>query len=72
MSRPAEPERHDPHVGMSHPDQSTWDWEKPYLGPPEEGQPRAGSAHRISDARSDAPRPAVRSEPTRTLAKAPQ
>jgi hypothetical protein len=44
MTRPAEPERHDPHVGMSNANQSSWDWESPYLGPPEAGQPRAGSA----------------------------
>lgn len=51
MTHAAEPERHDRHVGMSNPNQSTWDWEKPYLGPPEEGQPRAGTAHRFSDVR---------------------
>jgi hypothetical protein len=44
MTHPAEPERHDPHVGASNPNASSWDSEKPYLGPPEEGQPRAGSA----------------------------
>jgi hypothetical protein len=44
MIRPAERERHDPRVGTSNPNQSSWDWESPYLGPPEEGQPRAGSA----------------------------
>lgn len=46
-TRAAEPERHDVHVGMSNPNQSTWEWEKPYLGPPEEGQPRAGSSKHI-------------------------
>jgi hypothetical protein len=46
MTRAAEPERHVSHVGMSSPNQSTWDWETPYLGPPEDGQPRAGSARR--------------------------
>jgi hypothetical protein len=40
--RPAEPERHDPHVGTSNPDRSTWDFDRPYLGPPEQGQPRLG------------------------------
>jgi len=41
----AEPERHDPQVGQSQPGASTWEWERPYTGPPEDGQPRAGSAH---------------------------
>lgn len=41
-TRPAEPERHDAHVGTSNPDQSTWDFDRPYLGPPEQGQPRLG------------------------------
>jgi quercetin dioxygenase-like cupin family protein len=44
MSHPGEPERRDPKVGGSHPDASTWGWHQPYMGPPEEGQPRAGSA----------------------------
>jgi hypothetical protein len=44
MNRPAERERHNPRVGTSNPNQSSWDWEAPYLGPPEAGQPRAGSA----------------------------
>lgn len=48
MPRPAEPERHNLHIGMSSPNQSTWDCESPYLGPPEDGQPRAGSAHGTS------------------------
>jgi hypothetical protein len=43
-SRPAEPERHDPKVGESQPCASTWDWENAYTGPPEDGQPRMGSA----------------------------
>ena len=30
MSRPAEPERKNPHVGESNPAQSLWDEEKPY------------------------------------------
>jgi hypothetical protein len=41
---PADPERHDNKVGASQPDASTWDWENAYAGPPEDGQPRAGSA----------------------------
>ncbi len=40
---PATPERRDPHVGQSQPDASNWDLERPYIGPPEEGQPRMGS-----------------------------
>lgn len=40
--RPAEPERSDLHVGTSNPNQSTWCWERSYLGPPEGGQPRGG------------------------------
>lgn len=44
MSRPAEPERHDPHVGESNPAQSLWDIDEPYTGPPEDGQPRKGAA----------------------------
>jgi transaldolase len=44
-THPAEPERDDPHVGMSNPDQSTWSWERCYLGPPEAGQPRRGGGH---------------------------
>ncbi len=43
-TRPAEPERHDRHVGTSNPNASTWDFERPYLGPPEGGQPRGGRA----------------------------
>ena len=39
-NRPAEPERHDPHVGRSNPDASLWVVDKPYVGPPESGQPR--------------------------------
>jgi hypothetical protein len=50
VTRPAEPERHDCHVGASNPDASTWDFERPYLGPPEGGQPRGGSGA------ADAPR----------------
>jgi hypothetical protein len=42
--RPAELERSDPQVGQSQPCASTWEWERPYNGPPEDGQPRAGSA----------------------------
>lgn len=57
MSHPAEHERHDPHVGMSNPNQSIWDWELPYLGPPEDGQPRA--------AREPAPAPRPPLEPSR-------
>lgn len=45
MTQPAERERHDPEVGASNPNQSSWAFERPYLGPPEDGQPRAGSAH---------------------------
>lgn len=41
--RPAERERNDPHIGLSNPDASTWDFDEPYLGPPEDGQPRRGS-----------------------------
>jgi hypothetical protein len=52
-SRPADPERHEQKVGESQPDASTWDWEDPYVGPPEDGQPRAGSA---DPARRDPPR----------------
>lgn len=33
------------HVGQSQPGASTWDWETAYTGPPEDGQPRAGSAN---------------------------
>jgi hypothetical protein len=43
-SRPAEPERHDSKVGQSQPCASTWDSERAYTGPPEDGQPRMGSA----------------------------
>ncbi len=48
-SRPAEPERHDPKVGQSQPCASTWDWERAYTGPPEDGQPRMGSARPLAD-----------------------
>lgn len=41
--RPANSERHDPNVGQSQPDASNWDCDCPYIGPPEEGQPRLGS-----------------------------
>jgi hypothetical protein len=44
--RPADPERHELIVGVSQPCASTWDWEKAYTGPPEDGQPRTGSAGR--------------------------
>lgn len=40
MTHPAEPERRDPRVGISNPHQSLWVIDHPYLGPPEEGQPR--------------------------------
>jgi hypothetical protein len=43
-SRPAEPERYDDKVAESQPEGSTWSWEDPYVGPPEDGQPRMGSA----------------------------
>jgi hypothetical protein len=43
-ARPAEPERYDLRVGASQPCASTWSWERAYTGPPEDGQPRAGSA----------------------------
>jgi hypothetical protein len=43
-NRPAEPERDDPHVGASNPNGSTWGFARPYLGPPEGGQPRARRA----------------------------
>jgi hypothetical protein len=46
MSRPAEPERKNPHVGESNPAASLWDEDKPYTGPPESGQPRKGSAQK--------------------------
>ena len=39
-NRPAEPERHDPNVGRSAPGESLWGVDKPYVGPPESGQPR--------------------------------
>lgn len=39
----ADPERRDPHVGQSQPDASNWDSQRPYIGPPEDGQPRMGS-----------------------------
>ena len=39
-NRPAEPERHDPNVGRSAPGESLWGIDKPYVGPPESGQPR--------------------------------
>lgn len=42
--QPAEPERRDWRVGQSQPGASTWGWEHAYTGPPEDGQPRAGSA----------------------------
>lgn len=61
MSRPAEPERHDERVGASHPDASTWDFEKPYLGPPEEGQPRMGGL-RWEPPKQAPPPPSVRRE----------
>jgi hypothetical protein len=41
-NQPAEPERNDPHVGVSNPNASSWGFEHPYSGPPEEGQPRQG------------------------------
>lgn len=44
MTKPAEPERKDPKVGMSNPAESLWDVDSPYVGPPEEGQPRKGNA----------------------------
>jgi len=55
---PAEPERHDPRIGASQPDASTWEWQQPYAGPPEAGQPRAGSAagHERLDSRGAKPR----------------
>ena len=40
MSHPAEPERHEPRAGTANPQQSLWLVDYPYLGPPEEGQPR--------------------------------
>lgn len=43
MSRPAQPERNDPTIGDSNPAKSLWDESKPYVGPPEEGQPRKGA-----------------------------
>jgi hypothetical protein len=49
MTRPAEPERHDPTVGQNNPDASTWEFERPYLGPPEEGQPRIGNGRPKND-----------------------
>ena len=42
--KPADPERHEERVGQSQPCASTWEWERPYNGPPEDGQPRKGSA----------------------------
>jgi hypothetical protein len=57
-SRPAEPERHDPHVGLSQPCASTWGWERAYNGPPEDGQPRAGSAPQPGSV--PRPRPKIR------------
>ncbi len=51
-SRPADPERYDPQVGQSQPGASTWEWENAYTGPPEDGQPRAGSAGRWGPIRS--------------------
>lgn len=50
MTRPAEPERHDPRMGASNPHRSTWDCDDPYYGPPEEGQPRMGNRRSGSDA----------------------
>lgn len=44
MTKPAEPERKDKNVGTSNPAESLWEVDKPYTGPPEEGQPRKGSA----------------------------
>jgi hypothetical protein len=49
MTHPAEPERRDPQVGQANPDASTWEFENPYLGPPEEGQPRIGNGHPRND-----------------------
>jgi hypothetical protein len=48
-SKPADPERHEASVAQSQPEGSTWAWEHPYVGPPEDGQPRAGSACASSD-----------------------
>ena len=42
-SLPAEPERTDPKVGESQPSASLWIRDEAYNGPPEDGQPRAGS-----------------------------
>lgn len=39
---PADPERRDPQVGAANPHRSLWGIDFPYLGPPEEGQPRIG------------------------------
>lgn len=44
MTKPAEPEREDTQTGKSNPGQSLWDAKKPYIGPPEEGQPHLGNA----------------------------
>jgi hypothetical protein len=40
--QPADPDRDDPRAAEPQPNASTWG-ESPYNGPPEEGQPRAGS-----------------------------
>jgi hypothetical protein len=42
-SLPAEPERNDPKVSESQPCASLWVLDDEYNGPPEDGQPRAGS-----------------------------
>ena len=63
MTHPAELERHDLRIGTSNPHRSSWDWDRPYLGPPEEGQPRAGTA-RPAGPDTRAPRPASEEERT--------
>ncbi len=63
MTRPAEPERHDPRVGTSNPHASLWQVDEPYLGPPEAGQPRAGSAGRPVARRGEAATPDLQRAP---------
>jgi hypothetical protein len=47
MTHPAEPERRDLRVGTANPHRSLWGIDHPYLGPPEEGQPRVGRWQRV-------------------------